>query len=487
MKTRPNILYIFADQLRPQSCGYFGDTKARTPNIDRIAHEGINFANATSMHPVCGPHRASLFTGCYSSSTGYVINELRARTDLPTFAEALNSLGYCSEYIGKWHLWASEAKDLKTFHQKPENQFVPPGPDRLGFDDYWAAYNFNHDYYEGFYYRDDARRIELDGYEPDLMTDIAIERLRKAAASSQPLSLFVSYGTPHQPWNWDNVPDEWAKSFRDEDFPLPQNYEPGSGEYWHRWFDRAWWDNNVAPKLSVWQAIYYAMTANLDWNVGRLLDALDELGLADNTIVVFTSDHGEMFGAHGRVQKNIFWDEALRVPFLIRWPGRVPAGATSDVCLNTPDIMPTLLSLAGAEIPSSVEGVDLSAACLGGTCVVEPDAAFCQGMGPSVDWDDGFEWRAVRNKRYTYAVLRQDRQEFLFDNISDPLQTRNLVGQPGHAEVRGKLSRWMQQKMTNLGDTFQAVTWYRDQWIDDGAIISSAKDLPNKPDAGEGK
>jgi arylsulfatase A-like enzyme len=142
---------------------------------------------------------------------------------------------------------------------------------------------------------------------------------------------------------------------------LPQNYERGSGEYWHRWFDRDWWVTEVDPKLSAWQAVCYAMTANLDWNVGRLLGAMDYLQLADNTIVVFTSDNCEMFGAHGRVQKNIFWEEALRVPFLIRWPGRVPAGQASDVCLNTPDIMPTLLSLVGAEIPSSVEGSDLSA------------------------------------------------------------------------------------------------------------------------------
>ncbi len=445
--------------------------------MDRLAHESVNFTNATSMHPVCGPYRASLFTGCYSSSTGYVINELRARTDLPTLAQSLNRCGYRSEYIGKWHLWASEGKDLNTFHQKTENQFVKPGPDRLGFDEYWAGYNFNHDYYKGFYFRDNANRIVLDGYEPDLVTNLAIERLRRAADSPRPLNLCVSYGTPHQPWNLKNVPSEWANQFNAHNFPLPGNYERGSGEYWHSWYDAEWWDKEVAPNLSTWQAIYYAMTANLDWNIGRILRTLDELGLANDTLVVFTSDHGEMFGAHGRVQKNIFWEEALRVPFLLRWPGHAPANFVSDVCLNTPDIMPTLLSLVGAEIPTSVEGDDLSAACLGRKCEVEPEASFCQGMAPSVDWDDGFEWRSARNKQYTYAIMRESRKEFLFDNIADPLQTQNLATSLDHMDVKTKLSEWMRRKMETLGDSFQAATWYRDRWIDNGVIIRSAKDL----------
>ena len=125
---KPDILLIMADQLRPQSCGYMGDTEADTPNIDRLAKEGCNFINATSMHPVCGTYRASLFTGCYSSTTGYVINELASGTDLPTLAGCLNEGGYCSAYFGKWHLWAAEAKlDPEASHNNEANQFVPPG------------------------------------------------------------------------------------------------------------------------------------------------------------------------------------------------------------------------------------------------------------------------------------------------------------------------------------------------------------------------
>ena len=123
--------------------------------------------------------------------------------------------------------------------------------------------------------------------------------------------------------------------------------------------------------------------------------------------------------------------------------------------------MPTLLALADTDIPSSVEGTDLSGICRGETCEAEPSAAFCQGMGPSVDWDDGFEWRAIRDKQHTYAVFRKDGSEFLFDNVSDPLQMQNLVDVPEFAHARERLAGCMRQKMDELGDTFETITWYR--------------------------
>ncbi|MDY7010605.1 MAG: sulfatase, partial [Planctomycetota bacterium] len=430
-RSGPNLLYILADQLRLHSCGFMGDARAMTPNLDRLAGTGANFINATSIQPLCGPYRASLMTGCYLTTNGYVMNELSARTDMPTLAGTLTEHGYRCAYVGKWHLYSTQTKTHENVAElvaNPANHFVPPGPDRMGFDDYWAAYNFNHDYYKGFYYKNEFQRIDIEGYEPDAMTDLAVAYLRKAKQNDQPFCLFVSYGTPHQPWTQENVPEEWLARFRDIDFPPPPSYREGSGRYIHAWFDEQWWQNNVKPNLLQWQRIYYAMTANLDWNVGRLLKRLDDLGLAEDTIVVFTSDHGDLFGAHGRVQKNIFYDEAARVPLLISQPGIVPTGYTSDVCLNTPDIMPTLLSLMDAPIPDSVEGMDL-AHCVLGRPGPEPKAAFLQRMGPSVDWDDGFEWRALRDKRYTYALQRAGRREFLFDNRRDPHQMRNLASE----------------------------------------------------------
>ena len=146
--------------------------------------------------------------------------------------------------------------------------------------------------------------------------------------------------------------------FSNTDFSLPPNYKPENDPHADAW---AVLDDAERAQLPEWMRGYYAMVANLDWNVGRLLEVIDDLGLCENSVFVFTSDHGEMFGSQGRRAKNIFYDEAARVPFLIRYPGHVPSGHISDVCLNTPDLAPTLLSLLGLPVPDEMEGVDLHA------------------------------------------------------------------------------------------------------------------------------
>ncbi|MCK9221514.1 MAG: sulfatase [Limnochordia bacterium] len=415
----PNLIYVFADQLRFSSCGFAGNARARTPNIDCLARESINFCNAVSGSPVCAPYRASVFTGKYSSSTGMVINELRLNPNHKCFGHVLRDGGYNTAYIGKWHLWANELGN----HRDPKNAFAPPGLYRFGFDGYWAAYNFWHEYYTARYYHDTPAPISVEGYEPDVQTNLAIEQLRRHRDSDKPFALFLSYGTPHDPWNKENVPPQYYDMFRDVEFGFPPNYKPENDPYADPW---ARLNPAERAQLDEWQRVYYAMTANLDWNVGRLLQAVNDLGLRDHTICVFTSDHGEMFGAHGRRAKNIFYEEAIRVPFLLRYPGHHVPGQVSDVCLNTPDVMPTLLPLMGLSVPDTVEGMDLSHYILG-EAGPEPEAAYMQGMGCTAAWEDGYEWRALRDKRYTYAIMYVDGAEFLFDNKNDPYQMVNLV------------------------------------------------------------
>jgi len=466
VKDRPNLVYVFADQLRFRSCGYARDAKARTPNIDRLASEGTSFANATSGHPVCAPYRASLFTGKYSSSTGMVINELRLSPEHRCLGHVLTEGGYETAYIGKWHLWANQLGN----HDDPRNSFTPPGPHRLGFDGFWAAYGFHHQYVNAYYHTDSPQQIVLPGYEPDGQTDLAIEVLRKAARVDKPFALFLSYGTPHDPWTPENVPSEYLARFRGVEFELPPNYRSEDDPHADDW---ARLSAEQRDQLTEWMRVYYAMTANLDWNVGRLLQVLEEVGLRENTIVVFSSDHGEMFGAQGRRAKNIFYEEAVRVPFLVRWPGCVPAGQMTDACLNTPDIMPTLLSLLGLPVPEAVEGIDLSRCALGEEGP-EPEAAFLQGMGTTAAWVDGHEWRALRDKRYTYAVYRADRQELLFDHQSDPYQVRDLAQEPAYRDVLGRFRAMLAERMASLNDTFEACTWYRDHWTEDRVIVRTA-------------
>ena len=319
--SHPNLIYVFADQLRWASVGYNGDTLAETPNIDDLARDSADITNAVSGHPVCAPYRASLLTGKYTTSTGMVINEIRMNPHHKCFAHVLNDAGYDSSYIGKWHLYAAQL----GHHYDPENSFVPPGEDRLGFDGYFAAYNFHHEYYapKAYYHLDTPEKIYAEGYEPDFMTDLAIKRLKEVANGDKPFALFLSLGTPHDPWTPDNVPKEYLDRFRDKDFRLPPNYSKHNDPHADMWAKFLPFQRN---KITDWMRVYYAMVANLDYNVGRLRSAIKELGIEKDTVFVFTSDHGEMFGAHGRHAKNIFYDEAVRVPFLIEWPGHIPAG-----------------------------------------------------------------------------------------------------------------------------------------------------------------
>jgi arylsulfatase A-like enzyme len=466
---RPNLIFVLADQLRWQSVGCAGDAKAHTPSIDRLAAQGVVFRNAVSTMPVCAAFRASLLTGKYATSTGMVINELRMSTRHECLGHVLTRAGYQTGYVGKWHLYANELGN----HTEVRNSFVPPGPHRLGFDGYWAAYNFHHNYYGAYYHTDSPEKIFYGPgvYEPDAQTDLAIDFVNRAAGRPRPFALVVSYGTPHDPWDDGNVPEKYRQMFQGVDFPNPPNYRDENDPYADAW-------GRLSPqnrqRLSSWRRNYYAMTANLDWNLGRLLAAVEKAGLDPDTLLVFTSDHGEMFGAQGRRAKNIFYDEAVRVPMLMRWAGRLPAGRTSDACLGTVDLLPTMLGLLGLQIPREVEGADLGPCALGrdGT---EPEAALLQNTGACAAWEDGHEWRALRDKRFTYAVYRVDRSERLFDNVADPWQMTNLAADPRHKDTLERFRTMLAAKMASLNDTFEASTWYRDHWTQDRVIVRSAR------------
>ena len=464
-RRRPNLIYCFADQLRRFSCGYAGDEFAHTPNIDRLARESLDVRNACPSTPVCAPYRASLMTGKFQSSTGMVINELRLSPEHECFGHALAKGGYDTAYIGKWHLWANQL----GHHEETKNGFVPPGPYRLGFDQLWAAYNFNHTYHDAPYFRDTPRRETHKLYEPDSQTGMAIDYLKSRRSVARPFALFLSWGPPHDPWDWANCPSDFTEQFRNVKIPLRPNYSAKPDPYADAW---ATPPADYGAQVGQYQQGYYAMTADIDRTLGRLLDAIREQGMENDTLLVFTSDHGEMFGSHGRRAKYIFYEEACRVPFLVRWPGHIRPGAT-DTLLSTPDIMPTVLGALGRPAPRAVEGADLSGNLLGKSSR-GPEAIYMQGMGTTAAWQDGTEWRALRDARYTYAIYRRDRSELLFDNAADPYQMKSLGSERGSQAMlvhyRTQLQRWMKEH----NDVFERCTWYRDHWTNDRNIIDTA-------------
>lgn len=464
--TKPNLIYVFADQLRYQSVGYSGDVKAQTPNIDQLATESVNMCQMVSGHPVCSAHRASLFTGKYTTSTGMVINEIRMNTNHESFAKVLNKNDYETAYIGKWHMYAAELGN----HLDSKNSFIPKGEDRLGFDDYFAAYNFHHEYTgeSAYYHLDTPEKIFVDKYEPDAQVDMAIEQLQRLKDGEKPFALFLSIGTPHDPWVPENVPAECLERFKNTNFDYPENYLPENDPYADDW---AQLSEEERKQLPEWMRVYYGMVANLDDNIGRLRQAISEMGLDDNTIFVFTSDHGELFGAHGRRAKNIFYDEALRVPFLMKWDDKLSHGKNATT-MNTVDIMPTLLGLMDCEIPEEVEGKDYSQALESHESL--DDGALLMVTGPTAAWGDGYEWRGFRTQQYTYATYRKDGKELLFDHLNDPLEMTNLIDRPEYQEIAKELKEKMYQRMESINDNFESNSFYKENWVENRIIKKTA-------------
>ena len=449
LSDKPNLIYVFADQLRYDALGFNGNENAITPELDALSEECLCLDNAVSGHPVCAPYRASLFTGKYTTSTGMVINELRINPEHETIAEVFNASGYETCYIGKWHLYANQL----GHHYDVKNSFIPEGPDRLGFNDCFAAYNFHHEYYapKAYYHLNSSEKLEAEGYEPDFMTDYAITQLKRLKEGEKPFALFLSLGTPHDPWTKENVPAEYYELFKNTAFSLPKNYSPRNDRHADMW---ARLKPSERRQLTEWMRVYSAMTANLSFNLGRLAAFLKESGLWESSLFVFTSDHGEMFGAQGRRAKNIFYEEAIKVPFLMHFADRLPAGRGKFV-LNTVDIMPSLLSLMGLPVPESVQGKDLSLCMLkGDSCPSGEGEALLMGTGPTAIYGNGREWRGIRTAGWLYAVYRSDGEEHLYNLEEDPLEMHNLAGEAAFSRKKEELKVLMHSKMEEIGDEF---------------------------------
>jgi arylsulfatase A-like enzyme len=417
MSDKPNILYVFADQMRSMSIGCLHDDPVQTPNLDRLAQQGVLFRNAFANTPVCTPSRGSLITGKHAWSCRCIANDLRLPEDEISIADVLKEQGYRRGYVGKWHL------DGISRHM-----FTPPGRRRHGFDDYWAAYNCNHNYFDCKWFEDDCPDVKrAEGYDADIQTDQAIgfmERYR-----DEPFCLFLSWGPPHDPYRL--VPQEFLDMYPPDQVPLRLNAEGADRE-------------SIAG--------YLAHVTALDRNVGRLMEALDRLGLAENTLLVFSADHGDMLWSHGRRNKQQPWDESIHIPLIMRWPGHLPEGQMQDLLISVADHTPTLLGLAGVPVPETMNGLDLSGAILGSSAE-RPSSVL---IGEYVSFDQGANWqpwRGVRTERYTYARWLQG-GALLYDNQADPYQLDNLMLRPGHEALARDLEQELQGWLQRLDDPF---------------------------------
>ena len=424
----PNVLIIFPDQWRRQALSCAGDPVVRTPHLDRLASQGVRFDRCYTNNPVCSPARATLLTGRYPHQTGLIRNNLLLPAGETSLAEGLRDAGYATGYIGKWHL-----------DGPPKPGFVQPGERRQGFD-WFAGFNRGHWYHNAQYFTDEGRLTKPGVFESFCQTDLAIEFMKRRQA--QPFLLFLAWGPPHMPYK----PPEGFDRIRPADLKWRPNVPAKMRE-----------DEKTIRQLCG----YYGLCEALDHEVGRLTTFLDESGLADDTLVLFTADHGDCHGCHGLRYKGHPEEESVGIPLIARLPGVIPAGRTSGLPISLVDLMPSVLGLCGAESSAAGAGRDLSAAFRGGE--VESAPIYAEGRmtslkpgtrKPGQAGNIYGAWRAIITPQHKLAVDVGGRVRLLTDLDSDPYELSNLADKAEAAALQKELLARLRAIGSQTGDPF---------------------------------
>ncbi|MHC4912404.1 MAG: sulfatase family protein [Planctomycetota bacterium] len=479
---KPNLLFVFPDQMRKHALGFINEDPAITPNLDKSARESMVFTNAISSNPICTPFRAMLMTGRHSISIGMVsncqpgLNQELSEKEI-CISDILKTNGYQAGYIGKWHLEMPSRNKYENPPDDPDDAWdgwTTPGPRRHGFD-FWYAYNTDHEHFTPNYWKDKPQKIQVAQWSVEHETDVAIDFI-KNRKKDKPFALFISHNPPHGPYI---APEKYKAMYLNRHLPPRPNVKLPNEKYL----------TSIMP--------YLAAVSSCDDNFARLLKTLEDEKITEDTIVVFTSDHGDMMGSHERFGKSTWHEESIGIPFIIRWPGRIKP-ATEDMPFACYDFMPTLLGLMGLSIPKAVEGTNYSKLMLGKK-MNKPSAAFIayyqypdkvMAVGqPASIWvqqgvdlrKKGIDWRTIGfrglvTKRYTYVVDRYSdgpdgpystdviaeaiadgtiTKRLLYDNEKDPYQLNPIVAiRADENIIMAKLDNELQQWLDKMNDPF---------------------------------
>jgi arylsulfatase A-like enzyme len=413
----PNVVILMPDQMAGDAMGVAGNPDVKTPRMDRLAAEGVYLPNTIANHPVCCPARATILTGLYPHGHGVISNDLRLRESKVTLAEILAAEGYATAFIGKWHLDGGVRMP----------GFVPPGPRRQGFA-FWAANECNHNHFDPIYFYDTPEPIRPQRFETEVWADEAVRFIREN--KDRPFFLEWTCGPPHNPYK---APEKYRAMYDPDKLTMRGNWEDVK-------------QHGTREDI----AHYYGMVTAIDDAIGRILDELDRLELTRETLVIFTSDHGDMLGSHGLAMKTKPWEESIRIPGIVRYPSRIEAGQTRDLLFSHVDIAPTVMGFCGIAPASWMHGEDLSRV-LRGIDQDDVEAVYLEINEPRPHMGVPDSWRGVRTKRYAYARF-VDKPWVLYDLEADPDQMRNLVGVEEHAEIEARLDRMLQAEMARTGD-----------------------------------
>ena len=429
-KKPPNLLIVFPDQMRAHSQGFMNEDPVLTPVLDRFAEESLVLTEAVSNYPVCSPFRAMLMTGKYPHANGVLANcntngtthGYELRRDERCWSDILQEQGYSLGYIGKWHLDGPRRPYVKSSNNSDNfawNEWCPTDR-RHGFD-YWYAYGTSDQHMNPMYWSTDAGRDEafyVDRWGPEHEADQAISYLRNEGESlrdpEKPFALVVSMNPPHMPY--DQLPDNYVEMYSDKTLEELCN-RPNIPPAGTRWGD--YYRKHIRN--------YLAMTTGVDEQFGKILTALKEQGLEEDTIVLFTSDHGNCLGIHDQISKNNRYEESMCIPFLLRWPGQIQT-RRDDLLFSTPDIFPTLMDLMGfsSAIPSDVQGRSYARLMKDDSAERPSSQLYIWVPYGQPAWGR----RGVRTHSHTLMISRMPEQQdeaVLHDNLEDRYQLVNLA------------------------------------------------------------
>lgn len=452
---RPNILFIMADEWRGDAVGYMGRESVQTPNMDRIAKQGVAFRNAVSHYPVSSPARAQLMTGMFPLQTRVTGNcnstnapyGVELQEDAVCWSDVLKGQGYSLGYIGKWHLDSPYTPYIDCSNNRGKvawNEWCPPER-RHGFD-FWLSYGTYDVHMRPMYWSTDAGRQGfkyVDQWGPEFEADQAIAYLKneggKFRREGEPFALVVSMNPPHMDYN--AVPKRYKQMYAglnvDSIAEARPDVPPASDPM----------GRNFRKVLRS----YYACVTGVDENIGRIVDALDGLGMGENTIVVITSDHGDCMGTNGQLTKNVIYDLSMVVPMVVRYPAVVQP-RMEDRMISLMDLYPTMLGLAGLEdeVGGQVQGVDFSPLLVSGKGKYPSSQPYFRYYPAEPESGN----RGVRTERYSYCLSFKNgvpTDTLLFDRKNDPYMVKNIAkeAKPG---VYKKLDRELKQWLVKAHD-----------------------------------
>lgn len=425
---RKNIIFYFSDQQRWDTVN-----ERVTPNLMKLAEEGTLFENNFTCQPVCGPARACLQSGMYATQVECYWNGIALPRDITPLARYFNNAGYQTAYIGKWHLASDRYPGIGVHCEKTA---IPK--DRQGEYQYWRAADcleFTSHGYDGYVFDGDGNQIDFKGYRADCINDFALEYLDKRD-TEKPFFMFISQLEPHHQNDHNTIEGykETVEQFKD--YPIPDDLSFLKGNY-----------NKEYPD-------YISAINRLDYNVGRLVDKLKELGIYDDTIIIYTSDHGAHFKTRNPEYKRSCHESASRTPLIIKGGG-FEAGRIEKRLSSLIDLPPTMLSMAGIAIPENYMGVDLTKQI--NAPDKKRDCVFMQISESQCG-------RAIRTDRFKYAVRDLSPvgyahhsskvyfEDYLYDLQNDPIEKHNLIKNPKYSKIRQELKYLLLEQMKNAGE-----------------------------------